>query len=89
MAENIFTLYLGVLDFTFIFAESVEQYRLAQRAVRSCSALTAAVSLSHNNSCFQRNIAITKFLVSQTCKIRFDAQSTVTMYTCAKIPKHG
>ena len=28
-------------------------------------------SLSHNNTCFLGNIAITNFLVSHTCKIRF------------------
>ena len=38
---------------------------------------------SHNNSCFQCNIAITNFLVSNTCEIRFHdviGQSTVHMY---------
>ena len=46
--------------------------------------------LSHNNPCFQCNIAITNFLVSQTCKIRFYdviGQSTVRMYSYAKIKK--
>ena len=36
--------------------------------------------LSHNNPCFQCNIAIINFLVSHTCEIRFNdviGQSTV------------
>ena len=48
--------------------------------------------LSHNNPCFQCNIAITNFLVSNTCEIRFYdviGQSTVPMYFYAKILKHG
>ena len=48
--------------------------------------------LSHNNPCFQGNIAITNFLVQHTCEIRFHdfiGQSTVSMYSYAKIPKHG
>ena len=48
--------------------------------------------LSHNNPCFQCNIAITNFLVSNTCEIRFHdvkGQSTVPMYSYAKILKHG
>ena len=48
--------------------------------------------LSHNNPCFQCNIAITNFLVSNTCEIRFHdviRQSTVPMYSYAKILKHG
>ena len=46
--------------------------------------------LSHNNPCFQCNIAITNFLVSNTCEIRFHdvkGQSTVPMYSYAKILK--
>ena len=38
--------------------------------------------LSHNNPCFQCNIAITNFLVSYKCEIRFHnviGQSTVHM----------
>ena len=48
--------------------------------------------LSHNNPCFQCKIAITNFLVSNTCEIRFHdviCQSTVSMYSYAKILKHG
>ena len=48
--------------------------------------------LSHNNPCSQCNTAITNFLVSNTCKIRFHdviGQSTVPMYSSAKILKHG
>ena len=47
---------------------------------------------SHNNPCFQCNIATTNFLVSNTCEIRFHdviCQSTVPMYSYAKILKHG
>ena len=50
------------------------------------------VSLSYNNPCFQCNIAITSFLISHTCGIRLHdviCQSTVPMYSYAKIPKHG
>ena len=42
--------------------------------------------------CFQNNIAITNIHVSHTCEIRFDnaiGQSTVPMYSYAKIPKHS
>ena len=45
--------------------------------------------LSHKNSCFQCNIAITNFLVSNMCEIRFNdiiGQSTVPMYSYARIP---
>ena len=48
--------------------------------------------LSHNKPCFQCNTAITNFLVSNTCEIRFHdviGQSTVPMYSYAKILKHG
>ena len=47
---------------------------------------------SHNNPCFQCNTAITNFLISNTCEIRFHdviGQSTVPMYSYAKILKHG
>ena len=47
--------------------------------------------LSHDNPCFHCNIAITNF-VSHRCGIRFDdgiGQSSVIMYSYAKIPKHG
>ena len=47
---------------------------------------------SHKNPCFQCNVAITNFLVSHTCEIRFNdfiGQSTVPMYSYSKIPKHG
>ena len=40
--------------------------------------------LSHNDSCFQCNIAITNFLVSNKCEIRFHdviGQSTVHLYS--------
>ena len=39
--------------------------------------------LSHNNPCFQCNLAITNFLVSHTCRIRFHdviVQSTVHVH---------
>ena len=48
--------------------------------------------LSHNKPCFQCNKAITNFLVSNTCEIRFHdviGQSTVPMYSYAKILKYG
>ena len=48
--------------------------------------------LSHNKPCFQCNTAITNFLVSNTCEIRFHdviGQSTVPMYSYAKILKYG
>ena len=44
--------------------------------------------LSHNNLCFQCNIAITNFLVSHTWEITFDdftIESTVHVY----VLKHG
>ena len=52
--------------------------------------------LSHSNLCFPCNIAITNFLVSHTCEIRFHdvIDRTVHVFTFmtssyAKIPKHG
>ena len=48
--------------------------------------------LSHNNPCFQCNIAITNFRPPHTCEIRLDdvpGQSTVSMYSYAKNPKHS
>ena len=48
--------------------------------------------LTPNNPCFQCNTAITNFLISNTCEIRFHdviGQSTVPMYSYAKILKHG
>ena len=53
---------------------------------------TQEQNLSHNNPCFPFNTAITNFLVSNTCEIKFHdviGQSTVPMYTSAKILKHG
>ena len=50
------------------------------------------IILSHNNPCFQCNIAIMNFLVSHMCEARFNVvtgQSTVPMYSYAKIHKHG
>ena len=46
------------------------------------------IHLSHNNPCFQCNIAITNFLVSRTCEIRFNdiiGQSNVPLYSYAKM----
>ena len=39
--------------------------------------------VSHNNSCFPCNLAITNFLVSHACKIIFhdDIDRTVRMFT--------
>ena len=51
-----------------------------------------AFNLSHNNPSFQCITAITNFLVSDTCEKRFHdviGQSTVPMYSSAKILKHG
>ena len=46
--------------------------------------------LSHNNPYFQCNIAITNFLVSHTCEIRFhDVIGESTNDVKAKILKHG
>ena len=39
--------------------------------------------LSHNNPCFQRNVAISNFLVSHTIEIRFHdviSQSAINVY---------
>ena len=47
--------------------------------------------LSHNNPCFQCNIAITNFLALHTCEIRFHdviGRSTLNMYSYAEILKH-
>ena len=48
--------------------------------------------LSHNKPCFQCHTTITNFLVSNTCEIRFHdviGQSTVPMYSYAKVLKNG
>ena len=48
--------------------------------------------LSYNNPCFHCNIAITNFLVSHTCELKFHDVidlSAVHMYSYAKIRKHG
>ena len=48
--------------------------------------------LSHNNVCFQCNVAVTNILVSDTCEIKFhDVRDRITvhMYSYAKILKHG
>ena len=46
--------------------------------------------VSHNHHCFQCNIAITNFLVSHTCDIRFhDVISQSTNDVKAKFLKHG
>ena len=53
--------------------------------------ISADINLSHNNPCFQCNIAITNCLVSHTCEIRFNdviGQSIVPMYSYEKNPKH-
>ena len=45
------------------------------------------IFLSRNNPCFQCNIAVTNFLISNTCEIRFydvKGQSTVPMYSSEK-----
>ena len=50
------------------------------------------IDLSHNNPCFQCNIAITNFLISHTYdKIFHDVigQSTAHMYSYARSPKYG
>ena len=52
----------------------------------------AALALSHNNPCSKYNKVIMTFLVSHMCEIRsrgVRGQSTVYMYSYAKIPKHG
>ena len=53
-------------------------YGNPQNGFRNCNAI-----LSHDNPCFLCNIAVTNFLVSNTCEIRFrDAiDHTVRMYT--------
>ena len=61
---------------------------------RTCSSFSTFLEyfLSHNNPCFQCNIAITNFLIPHTCEITFHDvldQSNVHMYSYAKIPKHG
>ena len=59
---------------------------------RSVDQIRQNLLLSHNNPCFQSNIAITNFLVSHTCVIRFHdviGQSTVHMYSYAKNLKPG
>ena len=50
------------------------------------------VFLSNNKPCFQCNTASTSILVSNTCEIKFHdviGQSTVPMYSSAKILKNG
>ena len=43
---------------------------------------------SHNSPCFRCNIAITNFLVSHTCEIKFnDVIGQSTLYLCIPAPK--
>ena len=63
-----------------------------QIIARMCEKKERTFFLSHKKPCFQCNAAITNFLVSNTCEIRFHdviGQSTVPMYSYAKILKHG
>ena len=55
--------------------------------LRLSCAIYLIKNLSHNNHCFQCNIAIKNFLVSHTCDVI--GQCTVHMYFYAKILKHG
>ena len=42
-----------------------------EKMMRYCHRSGVYIILSHNNPCFRCNIAITNFLVSHTCYIRF------------------
>ena len=44
---------------------------MRQKIYRSNGRIMENLNLSHNNPCFQCDIAITNFLVSHTCEIRF------------------
>ena len=69
-----------------------DKQKISMNWVRIHQAFLRTFFLSHNNPCFQCNIAITNFLVLHTLEIRLhDAkdQSTVHMYSYAKILKHG
>ena len=61
-----------------------------EEKIKVKSVFSYANVLSNNNPCFQYNVAITNFLVSHTCGIKFNhiiGQSTVPMYSYAKISK--
>ena len=69
-----------------------DKQKISMNWVRIHQAFLRTFFLSHNNPCFQCNIAIMNFLVLHTLEIRLhDAkgQSTVHMYSYAKILKHG
>ena len=73
--------------------ENRENY-YCDEGILSCYHNGTKCNLSHNSPYFQCNIAITNFLVSQTCEIIFHdviGQSTVHvhMYSYAKILKHS
>ena len=80
-------------------AKSIDSCQLAQYAQTKTFCILNLVcvkgqnyTLSHNNPCFQCNTAVTNFLISSTCEIRCHdviGQSTVPMYSYAKILKHG
>ena len=56
---------------------------LSQSVLGNWLILSKYINLSHNNPCFQCNIASTNFLVSHTCEIRFYDdidRSTVHVY---------
>ena len=66
--------------------------QLQFKSVNQSVTLPLLMLLSHNTPCFQCNITITNFPVSNTCEVRSHnviGQSTVPMYSYAKIPKHG
>ena len=71
----------GAIKRYLIVASECQHYNLANHNV-----------ICIHNICFKCNITITNFLVSHTCEIRIDdvvGQSTVPIYSYAKIPKHG
>ena len=59
-----------------------QHFKIIEKSFVSRS-LSKALHLSHNNPCFQCNIVIMNFLVSNTCEIRFHdvMDRTVRMFT--------
>ena len=80
---------------SFLFQDGLQNYLCGKDMQSTDTVSCLKVSymyLSHSNPCFQSNIAITNFLFSQTCGIRFHdviGLSTVHMYSFATILKHG
>ena len=71
---------------------TANSYGLYGNSSKDFGCKTRENNLSHNNHRLQCNVAITNCLISDTYKMGFHdviGQSTVPVYSYAKISKHG